>query len=361
MSIHKTKVGTWRVRWRASGVMQSKTFKRKHLADKFEAELKSGAISKGKSSADTFGEYAEVWYRDHCLVRKSPSQWVEDRFRLDSYILPILKTVKMRDLRMRDIVTVQSTLARDGKRRPKTINLITSQIQKMADDAVSWGYLTTNPFKGFKPLPVSEQPFAFWSREEISTFLTVARLENFLIFELILVAVNTGLRRGELQGLRRDCIDFKRREIIVRRSFCVKTNQLLQRTKSITRMRRVPMNDSVLEVLESRRDLPFDHPIFEGISFQNIHRNFATLIDKAKVNHIRFHDLRHTFASHLVMAGVPIFIVKELLGHSDIKMTMRYSHLSPDVASGSTAVLSEISKAVPKALPAVIENPEASP
>jgi site-specific recombinase XerD len=66
----------------------------------------------------------------------------------------------------------------------------------------------------------------------------------------------------------------------------------------------------------------------EGRRFNSVKRSFATACRKAEIDNFRFHDLRHTFASHLIMRGVGLKTVQELLGHSDIKMTMRYAHLS---------------------------------
>jgi site-specific recombinase XerD len=66
-----------------------------------------------------------------------------------------------------------------------------------------------------------------------------------------------------------------------------------------------------------------------GIPYQNVKRSFKTALRRAKILDFRFHDMRHTFASHLVMAGVDITTVKELLGHKTLTMTLRYAHLSP--------------------------------
>ncbi|MCD6256016.1 MAG: site-specific integrase, partial [Deltaproteobacteria bacterium] len=67
-----------------------------------------------------------------------------------------------------------------------------------------------------------------------------------------------------------------------------------------------------------------------GRPYDDLKRSFKTALKRAGIEDFTFHDLRHTFASHLVMNGVDLMTVKELLGHKDIKMTMRYSHLSPD-------------------------------
>ena len=79
-----------------------------------------------------------------------------------------------------------------------------------------------------------------------------------------------------------------------------------------------------------RLDVPYvfyDHVTTKP--YKDIKRSFNTAVRRAKIHDFKFHDIRHTFASHLVMAGVDLTTVKELLGHKDIKMTLRYSHLAP--------------------------------
>ena len=103
-------------------------------------------------------------------------------------------------------------------------------------------------------------------------------------------------------------------------------------------VRHIPMNGIVMEVLSSRANDRLDAPIF-NISFENIRRKFRAACKAAKVRQIRCHDLRHTFASHLAMAGVPITTIRDLLGHTDIKMTSRYAHLIPSSLSSATDLL----------------------
>lgn len=105
----------------------------------------------------------------------------------------------------------------------------------------------------------------------------------------------------------------------------------LDKTKNGDR-REIPINatlKAVLQGLTRRLDIPF---VFynkaTGKPYKDVKKSFATACRKAGIKDFHFHDLRHTFASHLVMAGVDITTVKELLGHKDIKMTLRYAHLA---------------------------------
>lgn len=135
---------------------------------------------------------------------------------------------------------------------------------------------------------------------------------------IVITALETGMRKGEIQNLTWKDVDFKRRTIT------------LTQTKN-AEIRTIPISDTLLPVLqrlyvERRGPRVFSKP--DGGPYGNWRRSFESACNRAGIEDFRFHDLRHTFASYLVMSGVDIRTVQELMGHKDIKMTMRYSHLS---------------------------------
>ena len=108
----------------------------------------------------------------------------------------------------------------------------------------------------------------------------------------------------------------------------------------------IPINDTLCELLESlprRGDLVFPSPR-TGRRLLDVKKGFQAALDRAGIRKFRFHDLRHTFASHLVMAGVSIETVSELLGHSTLRMTQRYTHLSPEHKGRAVKVLDGVYK-----------------
>ena len=152
------------------------------------------------------------------------------------------------------------------------------------------------------------------------------------MLNIVKVAVHTGLRKGEILGLTWKDIDVNRKLIYIRRS-----GKDSYSTKS-NKNRVVPMNDIVRGVFLSILKQPNSE-----YTFNNDHRNtFLAAVKAAKIVDFKFHDLRHTFASYLVMAGVPLNTIRELLGHSTINMVLRYSHLAPDHKFGSVEKLSTI-------------------
>ena len=106
-----------------------------------------------------------------------------------------------------------------------------------------------------------------------------------------------------------------------------------------------PINDTLMTALQQlpqRIDSPYVFPGKQGARLTDIKKAFSQARKQAGLEDVRFHDLRHTFASHLVMAGVDLTTVKELLGHKSTKMTERYSHLSPKHKANAVKVLDRL-------------------
>jgi integrase len=176
-----------------------------------------------------------------------------------------------------------------------------------------------NPVRGVKLLKENNARVRVLTGPEEERLLTALPLHYR---PLVVVALHTGMRRGELASLRWQDVDFHTRTLVV------------QQSKS-GEGRRVPMNRVVVATLRAlRRDrqafggLVFTSP--EGRFLHNFGRAWAKAMKAAEITDLRFHDLRHTAAaSRLVMAGVELYTVKEILGHKTLVMTQRYAHLSP--------------------------------
>jgi integrase len=140
----------------------------------------------------------------------------------------------------------------------------------------------------------------------------------------VILSLNTGLRRGELFGLKWRDVDFDQNILTV-----------VAETAKTGTTRHVPLNDEALSVLRYWKAQGADTSQFvfvgkTGEPFHDVRKSWAAVLKKADISDFRWHDLRHTFASKLVMAGVDLNTVRELLGHSDYKMTLRYAHLAPE-------------------------------
>lgn len=150
----------------------------------------------------------------------------------------------------------------------------------------------------------------------------------------VLVSLNTGLRRGELLALEWTDIDLPHALLTVRRA-----------TAKGDKTRRIPLNAEALTTLKAWKPLAHDRYVFAGADGEpltEIKSAWLEVLRVAKIKDYRWHDHRHDFASQLVMAGVDLNTVRDLLGHADPKMTLRYSHLSPEHTAAAVAVLDKL-------------------
>jgi integrase len=240
---------------------------------------------------------------------------------------------------------------------PRSINRDIQRLQSILARAVEWGVLDLHPLKGLKPMKADKTGrVRFLTRQEEADLrkaladreekLRQARIrfntwriargrkplpvrEGDLldhIRPLVLVALNTGLRRGELLGLTWSSVNFSAKLLTVTAA-----------TAKSGHTRRVPLNTEALATLTAwheRQGKPAaDALVFAGRDGERMTRidtAWGTLMKIAGLKNFRLHDCRHHFASRLVQAGVDLYTVKELLGHSEIAMTEKYSHLAPD-------------------------------
>ena len=228
----------------------------------------------------------------------------------------------------------QATPTRAGKPRTEaTVNREMSLMRHMLNKAVEWGMLTASPLDRGKRLMLQESNhrLRFLTEDEIARLVKASAPH---LAPIILTAIHTGMRRGEILGLKWEQI---------RHGFIYLTE-----TKT-GKARQIPINDQVARVFkELRQKNQFKSPyVFlnpEGERLYGVQRSFAGACRRAGIEQFRFHDLRHTFASQLVMNGVSLKAVQELLGHSDLKMTMRYAHLSQAHLKDAVAVLNKLGR-----------------
>lgn len=149
----------------------------------------------------------------------------------------------------------------------------------------------------------------------------------------VIVSLNTGLRRGELLKLKWEDVHFERALLTV-----------VGITSKTGKTRHIPLNAEALATLKAWKEQPGvkNAVVFTGPNGQPLHdmrTAWEGILKRAKINNFKWHDMRHTFASKLVMSGVDLNTVRELLGHADYKMTLRYAHLAPEHKAAAVATL----------------------
>jgi integrase len=217
---------------------------------------------------------------------------------------------------------------------PKTINNHLGVLSRLLSVAVEWGKLSYAPkFKWMRSPPPS---FDFFTFEEAERLVNGA---DSMWRPMIITALKTGLRHGELLALRWEDVDLVAGRVIVRRSVCGKKID----TPKNHRSREVALSDEAIRALKAYRHLKGEL-VFSDEKGQLLTRYACkwplwAACKRAGLRLAGWHMLRHTFASHLVMRGAPLKAVQELLGHADIVMTMRYAHLSPDARRDAVRLL----------------------
>jgi integrase len=208
-------------------------------------------------------------------------------------------------------------IARRNEVSPATTNREVACLKNMFTKAIEWGKAEENPVKKVKLFRENNCRIRYLEKEEIRKLLKACSKH---LRPIVAVALNTGMRKGEILNLKWHDIDFKRGIIYL---LDTKNNE----------KREVPMNELLKKALISVPKHPDSPYVFcnkDGKPYANVRKSFFTALKKSGIVNFKFHDLRHTFASHLVMSGIDLNTVKELLGHKSIEMTLRYSHLSPD-------------------------------
>lgn len=249
-----------------------------------------------------------------------------------------------------------------------TINRDVAALRTVLSKAVEWGVLTDHPLQKLKPLKVDQNKNVRYLSEDEETRLRDALTARDAALRadringndwrmrrgyecmpaipsehypdhmtpMVLLSINTGIRKGELLSLQWQHVN---------RS--TKSLEITGRNAKSGLTRHLPLNDEAMNALTVwRQSAPGDDLIFPsrtGKRMDNVDKAWKSLLKAAQIEQFRWHDLRHHFASRLVTAGVPLNTVRELLGHADLKTTLRYAHLAPDHKAEAVSRLVNVS------------------
>jgi len=267
----------------------------------------------GKALGITFAEFAQKYLE---YARRNKRSWQRDE-QLIANLSRVFGSKRLAEIRSLDVE--QYKLMRCETAQPATVNREVALLKHMFNLGIQWEYTLDNPTRGVKLLREDNIVERILSPEEEERLLAEAHAD---LKPVLTTAVNTGMRLGELLALTWAEVDLTQRLITVRH------------TKN-GRLRRLPINDGLLEALKalhgksSKAEYVFRSPR-NGNRRKSVRTAFEAATRRAGFSKLRFHDLRHTFATRLVAAGVDIVTVKELMGHRDISMTMRYAHSAPE-------------------------------
>jgi integrase len=214
--------------------------------------------------------------------------------------------------------------------KPATINRHVAALKHMFSKAVQWEMVENHgaeKVKQVKLLEENNKRLRYLLKEECHAMVNSCDAH---LGPIVIMALNTGMRKGEILNLKWDNVDMKNGFL------------LLDRTKNGER-REVPINHTLASALKNLvRSLNIPYVFYNPLTkkpYDNVKRSFNSALKRAGIVNFKFHDLRHTFASQLVMAGIDLATVKELLGHKSLAMTLRYAHLAPSHKINAVNVL----------------------
>jgi len=326
-----------------------------------QAEKKQKRTDAKEAKFKTLGGFIEHKYGP--WVEASRKTGAETLKRLDTQFSHWM-TKPLDALTKWDVDKWRSNERKRGK-SPATINRDVTALKAALSKAVEWELIDKNPLAKVKPIKTdsrgvvrylsSDEEMALrdalntreqglrdgrgsaneWRRVRGYSLLPDITATTFAdhIKPMVLLSLNTGMRRGEVFSLTWEAVNLNTAMLTVH-----------AKTAKSDTTRYIPLNDEALSVMKEWQaqtgqtsGLVFPNP--EGKRFNNVKRSWATVLKLAGITGFRWHDLRHCFASRLVMAGVDLNTVRELMGHGDIKMTLRYAHLAPEHKAAAVAKL----------------------
>lgn len=316
--ITRTSYNSWTYDFWHLGKRYRKRFKSRSNATQAEAKKR---VDLGKGSGHneriTFREAAQLFLENHAKPNKASESWQHDSSKIE-YLNGLFGDKKLVAFTPLDIQGMRRILSEKGL-SSRTADRYHSLVKSIFNKMIIW-----QKFEGFNPangVKLKREPNAhirFLSSDEIR--LLESRLRGTSLYPYFMGALHTGMRRGELCNVKWSHITFAMRDIFIPKSKSGKS-------------RHIPMSDTLYALLKElygsgKQD---DERVFGTVYRSDVSRNFSALCKELGIKDFRFHDLRHTFASQLVMAGVNIFKVSKWLGHSTVMTTERYyAHLSPD-------------------------------
>lgn len=359
------------------------------LAKKDEALKKARKGIDLKAERQTLRAYLESWFEEVATPKNRPSTLKSYRSYLDKHILPELGDIALRDLTPQDVQKFLNGLSRkprkpkvkrasgtngaessapskDGKvsptLSPRTVQYVRAILRSALAQAMRWGYVERNVAALATPPRMTHQPVKPLDADQAQRLIEQTREER--LGPLFAVAIYTGLRQGEILGLRWPDLDLDAGTLAVRQAvqkvdgawqFVEPKSQRGRRTLPLPPQAVAALREQKARVREARAvaglrwvewGLVFPTTLGTPLDPSNVTHRLQAALVAAGLPRQRFHDLRHCCATLLLAQGVPARVVQDVLGHSQVSLTLgTYSHVMP-------TMLQEAADAMDRALPA---------
>lgn len=317
----------------------------------------------------TVAEFVEREWLPTMKTQVKKSTWDSYRRNLENHVLPLLGGTPLQQLSTGHLNSLYRGLFGQGRRNgaggglsAKTVRNIHGTISKLLTDAADRGLVSRNvatTSRPPKPRKTGSKPIRFWTPSELATFLASVRDDR--LYALWHVAAMTGMRRGELLGLRWSDIDFEARRLAVRQTLISVAYELTVTTPKSHNERVIDLDPETVEVLRRHLKLQREDHALAGADLVDsgdrvfgkpngatihpdvISQTFEKRVKRSGVKPIRFHDLRHTHATIGLRAGVPVKVMSERLGHSTPAFTLQqYAHVIPGMQAEAADAIARL-------------------
>ena len=356
-NIRKRKDGRWEGRYTAGHDPVTGKQIIKNVLGKTQAEVKeklkkalveAGQVDFVKSGKYTVGTWMDEWFENVAKIKVRPSSHQTYKGYIDNHIKPNIGNIPLEKLTTMDLQKFYRKLLTKGrveriesKEQPKglsakTVRNINQVISSAMDLAVAQKIILVNPTNACELPKVEHQEMQTIPAEQLQAFLDEARATG--VYEMYYIELATGLRRGELLGLKWQDIDWKNGIIKVRRQGARVDGQIVEAPlKTKNSYRAVTISPQAIEVLKQQKTKtkelkdPYIFPSPNGgpISPDSVNNMLKRVLERAGIPKVRFHDLRHTFATIALQNGVDIKTVSGMLGHFSAGFTLdTYAHVT---------------------------------
>ena len=340
--------------------------KSKHECAEKLAALKTqlGGIPSDKLRPEMrFADWLDYWYETHCKpnIRTSTQSGYEDRIRL--HIKPELGEISLNRLTQNDLQQFYGRLKKSGRKRfadkygeglsDRMVRMCHATCRSALEKAVQDGLIRVNTAIGCKLPPKKAREMQVLTREELQRFLIQAKFEGY--YEVFLLDLATGLRRGELMALQWDDLNFKTGVLNVNKQVYDVRGQLqISAPKTKNSIRKIVLPPAVVAVLREYKKTVdsrwmFPSPVKEDcpITPGGVRRRLQFILEHAGCKHVRFHDLRHSYAVAAIRSGDDIKTVQGNLGHATAAFTLDvYGHVTDQMKQASAARMESYIKGV---------------
>jgi len=278
-------------------------------------EARKGEIVQGRFKLENLArspQFDEVAKEFLAWSRANRRSWKRDE-QLVGHLLKEFSGRKLNDIH--PFLIESYKIKRKEEVKPATVNREVACLKRIFNLAIKWGMTTENPVRAVKLFPEPKLSCRWLSHEEGRNLIDACATH---LKAIVVTALNTGMRLQEILKLKWEHVNVQQRYLTV---VAAKNNE----------NREIPLNREMISLLTSlERESEYVFPNDNGQPFGSVKTAFNAAVRRSGIQRCRFHDLRHTFASHSVMNGVDLTTVKELLGHKSLAMVLRYAHLSAE-------------------------------